>query len=82
MGVVIRNARQLQQAKEDLELLRKAWRKILAGGQEYEIENMNRVKRADLKEITRQISEHEAAIETYERYGSAGGSVKRVIPID
>lgn len=82
MGVVIRNARQLQQAKEDLELLRKAWRKILAGGQEYEIENMNRVKRADLKEITRQISEHEAAIETYERYGPAGGSVKRVIPID
>lgn len=82
MGVVIRNARQLQQAKEDLELLRKAWRKILAGGQEYEIENMNRVKRADLKEIARQISEYEAAIEAYERYGPAGGSVKRVIPID
>lgn len=82
MAVIIRNARQLQRAKEDLELLRTAWRKILAGGQEYGIENINRVRRADLKEISREISVYESAIESYERHGPSGGTVKRVVPRD
>lgn len=82
MNVVIRNAEQLKQAKEDLELLRRARRKILEGGQEYEMDGTNRMKRADLSEITRQISAYEVAIDSYERTKGAGGMSRRVIPID
>ncbi|MCX4271886.1 MAG: hypothetical protein OSJ71_06455 [Acetatifactor sp.] len=80
MNVVIRNAEQLRRAKEDLELLRKAWRKVLAGGQEYEIDNVNKMKRADLQEISKEISVYEAAIDSYERNG--GRTARRVVPID
>lgn len=82
MRVVIKNAKQLQQAKEDLELLRKAWKKILAGGQEYEIGGTNKMKRADLQEISKEISAYEEAIDTYEKHGSGRRTARRVIPID
>lgn len=82
MNVVIKNAAQLKQAKEDLELLRRAWRKILAGGQEYEINGVNRMKHASLSEIANQISAYEAAIDFYETTKGAGGTSRRVIPID
>ena len=82
MNVVIRNKEQLSQAKEDLKLLRKAWRKILAGGQEYEVEGTVRMQRANLQEISKEISAYEAAINAYELNESARGTARRVIPID
>ena len=82
MNVVIRNAEQLKQAKKKLKLLNRAWEKILAGGQEYEIGGANRMKRADLSEITKHISAYEAAVDSYERTKGAGGMSRRVIPID
>lgn len=80
MKKVIRTPEQLKQAKEELKLLRKAWEKILTGGQEYEIDT-NRMKRADLKEISEQISAYESAIDSYERHG-AKGTRRRAVPID
>lgn len=81
MHIVIKSDAQLKQAKEDLELLRKAWRKILAGGQEYEIGTAS-MKRASLAEISQEISAYESAIDSYEKHKSTGVVAKRVIPID
>ena len=81
MQVTIKNDTQLKQAKEDLELLRKARRKILTGGQEYEM-GTNRMKRASLSEISQEISAYEAAIDSYEKHKSTGVVTKRIIPID
>ena len=81
MQVTIKSDAQLKQAKEDLELLRKAWRKILVGGQEYEM-GSNRMQRANLSEISQEISAYEAAIDSYEKHKTTGAITKRVIPID
>lgn len=81
MQVTIKNDIQLKQAKEDLQLLRKAWRKILEGGQEYEM-GTNRMKRASLSEISQEISAYEVAIDSYEKHKSTGVVTKMVIPID
>ena len=55
MTVTIRNKNQLLDAKETLEDLKKARKKILLGGQAYEIGD-NKMTRASLKEISEEIN--------------------------
>lgn len=80
MGIVIKNKKQLEEAKEDLELLKKARRKILAGGQSYTM-GSNQMNRANLAEITKEISAYETAIDAYETYGTTKRRGKRVVPL-
>lgn len=79
--MTIRNREQLRRAKEDLEDLRKAKKKILSGGQAYEMDKLS-MTRANLKEINAEINDIEDAIARYEESGSTRRKVKRVIPID
>lgn len=80
MSVIIKNKSQLAEAKEDLELMKKARRKILAGGQSYTM-GPGQVNRANLAEITKEIEEYEAAIDAYETNGTSKRKGKRVIPL-
>lgn len=80
MSVIIKNKEQLAEAKEDLKLLKKARRKILAGGQSYTM-GSNQLNRASLAEITKEIAEYEAAIDAYETNGTSKRRGKRVIPL-
>ena len=75
----IRNTQQLQEAKEELEELKKAKSKILQA-QSYSIGG-NQINRASLKQISDEISELERAIDQYETYGSTKRRIKRVIPL-
>lgn len=79
MTVVIRNKQQLLEAKEDLELLRKARQKILVGGQSYTLEG-NQMNRASLKEISEEISAYEQAIDAYEQHGTSKRRSVRAVP--
>jgi len=78
--VIIKNEKQLARAKEDLELLRKAWKKILAGGQEYSTGPI-RMQKARLEEIRREIAEYENAIDAYETNGTTKRRARRAIPL-
>lgn len=79
-GSYHKNKTQLAQAKEDLELLRKAWRKILAGGQEYATGPI-KMQKARLDEIAEEISAYENAIDAYETNGTSKRRARRAIPL-
>lgn len=80
MRVVIKNAEQLQRAKEDYEALHKAWRKALLA-QSYS-ESSNQLTRASLKEIRSEMADYEAAINAYESQGNTGRRAVRAVPLD
>ena len=80
MRVIIKNAEQLRQAKEDYEALRRAWRKTLLA-QSYS-ESSNQLTRASLKELRSEMADYEAAIDAYESHGRAGRKSVRAVPID
>lgn len=80
MTVVIRNKKQLEEAKTQLALLKKAREKILGGGQSYTV-GPDQMTRADLKEISEEISAYEQAVDAYERYGTTKRRAKRVVPL-
>jgi uncharacterized protein Yka (UPF0111/DUF47 family) len=80
MTVIIRNSTQYAEAKEQLKLLKTAREKILGGGQSYQI-GPNRMERANLKEISEEISAYETAIDAYETKGTTARRAKRVVPI-
>ena len=73
MTVTIRNKNQLLDAKETLEDLKKARKKILLGGQAYEIGD-NKMTRASLKEISEEIN-------AYETRGTTKRRMARAIPL-
>jgi chromosome segregation ATPase len=79
MTKIIRNADQLAEAKAELEDLKKAKKKILQA-QSYTTE-VNQVTRANLKEVSEEISAYEQAIDAYERNGSTRRRAKRVVPV-
>jgi len=80
MRVIINNKKQLEEAKVQLGLLKKAREKILGGGQSYTI-GPGQVTRANLKEISEEISAYEQAIDAYETYGTTKRRAKRVVPL-
>lgn len=80
MRVIIRNRMQLEKAKEELSLLRDAWRRILEA-QSYTIDT-RQVNRASLKQIEAEISDYEQAIDAYETRGSTKRRVARLVPLD
>lgn len=80
MTVTIRNKNQLLDAKETLEDLKKARKKILLGGQAYEIGD-NKMTRASLKEISEEINAYERAINAYETRGTTKRRMTRAIPL-
>lgn len=80
MIVIIKNKTQLEDAKKQLRLLKKAREKILGGGQSYTVGDFQ-MERANLKEISEEISAYEQAIDTYELYGTTKRRAKRVVPL-
>jgi hypothetical protein len=81
MTVIIRNREQLADAREQLAMLKKAREKILGGGQSYQI-GPNRMERANLAEISEEISVYEAAIDAYETNGGTGRRrARRAVPV-
>ncbi len=80
MTVIIKNKTQLEDAKMQLKLLKKAREKILGGGQSYTM-GPNQMVRANLKEISEEISVYEQAIDIYESYGTTKRRAKRVVPL-
>ncbi len=79
--VIIRNQKQYEIAKEDLEEYRKARSKILRA-QSYTI-GSEQINRAQLKNIEESICVLENAIDQYERTGgSAGRRAGRAVPVD
>lgn len=80
MTVIIKNKAQLEDAKTQVKLLKKAREKILVGGQAYTF-GENQMTRASLKEISEEISAYEQAIDAYVTNGTSKRRVKRVIPL-
>ena len=80
MTVIIKNKQQFTEAKETLEDLKKARKKILLGGQSYTI-GPNQMNRANLKEISEEISAYEQAIAAYETYGTSKRRAVRAVPL-
>jgi hypothetical protein len=80
MTVVIRSKSQYDEAKKQLGLLKTAREKILGGGQSYSI-GPNRMERANLKEISDEISAYEQAIDAYESNGTTKRRARRAVPI-
>lgn len=80
MTIVIKNSKQLADAKEMLEDLKKAKKKILLAGQAYGIGGQT-MQRADLKEISEEISMYEQAIDAYESHGTTKRRVVRAVPL-
>lgn len=80
MAVIIKNDKQLLEAKETLEDLKKARKKILVGGQSYTI-GYNQMNRASLKEISEEIAAYESAIDAYETNGTSKRRVVRAVPL-
>ncbi len=80
MSVIIKNQKQLVEAKETLKELKEARRKILVGGQSYTM-GPNQMNRANFKEISEQISEYENAIDAYETYGTSKRRSARAVPL-
>lgn len=79
MKVVIKNEQQLAQAKEDLQELRGAWRRILRA-QSYTL-GSQQVNRASLRQIEAEISDYETAIDAYETRGTTKRRAGRIIPL-
>lgn len=80
MAVIIKNKSQLLEAKETLEDLKRARKKILVGGQSYTM-GPNQMNRASLKEISTEIEAYESAIDAYETYGTSKRRTVRAVPI-
>lgn len=80
MAVIIKNNKQLLEAKETLSDLKKARKKILAGGQSYSIESLQ-ISRASLREISEEIAAYESAIDAYETYGTSKRRAARAVPL-
>lgn len=80
MTVTITNKKQLMDAKEALEDLKRARKKILGGGQSYTL-GPNQMTRANLKEISEEIAAYEQAIDAYEKNGTTKRRTVRVIPL-
>lgn len=80
MAVIIKNKEQLLEAKETLEDLKRARKKILVGGQSYTI-GPNQMNRASLKEISAEIEAYESAIDAYETYGTSKRRTVRAVPL-
>ena len=80
MTVIIKNKQQLMDAKETLQDLKKARKKILVGGQSYTI-GENQMNRASLSEISKEIEAYEAAIDAYETRGTSKRRAARVVPL-
>ena len=80
MTVVIKNKNQLKEARETLEDLKRARKKILAGGQSYTM-GPNQMNRASLKEISEEISAYEQAIDAYETHGTSKRRAVRAVPL-
>lgn len=80
MTVIIKNNKQLLEAKETLADLKKARKKILAGAQSYTI-GPNQISRASLKEISEEIVAYESAIDAYETYGTSKRRAARAVPL-
>lgn len=80
MTVVIKNNKQLTEAKEMLAELKKAKLKILAAGQSYSIGGQT-MNRASLKEISEEISAYEQAIDAYETHGTTKRRSVRAVPL-
>lgn len=82
MSVIIKNKEQLQEAKETLEDLKKARKKILVGGQSYTAaSNQLSLSRVDFAELSREIKAYEAAIDAYETHGSSSRRTVRAVPL-
>ena len=81
MAVIIKNKQQLQEAKETLNDLKKARKKILVGGQSYTTAENMTINRANLTEIAREIEAYESAIDAYETYGSSKRRIVRAVPL-
>lgn len=77
---VIKNDKQLQEAYETLEDLKKARKKILVGGQSYTV-GANQMNRANLAEIAREIEAYETAIDAYETRGTSKRRTVRAVPL-
>lgn len=80
MTVVIKNSTQLAEAKEMLEDLKKAKKKILLAGQAYGIGGQT-MTRASLKEVSEEINAYEQAIDAYETYGTSKRRTVRAVPL-
>lgn len=80
MTVTITNKKQLMDAKEALEDLKRARKKILVGGQSYTL-GPNQMTRASLKEISEEIAAYEQAIDACEKNGTTKRRTVRVIPL-
>ncbi len=81
MAVIIKNEKQLQEAYETLNDLKKARKKILVGGQSYTTAENMTINRANLAEIAREIEAYESAIDAYETHGSSKRRVVRAVPL-
>lgn len=77
--MIIRNAKELQQAKEDYEALHEAWRKALLA-QSYS-QGSDQVSRASLNELHKQMQEYKTAIGIYESNGSSRRRTGRFVPL-
>lgn len=75
----IKSREQLLEAKQELAELKKAKSKILEA-QSYSI-GTSQLTRADLKEISEQISVYENAINDFETRGTGRRRTKRVVPL-
>lgn len=80
MAVIIRNNAQLQEAKETLEDLKRARKKILVGGQSYAVGG-NQMNRVGFAEVSREIEAYETAIDAYEAHGSTKRRTVRAVPL-
>ncbi len=80
MTVTITNKKQLAEAEETLEDLKKARKKILGGGQSYSI-GSNQMIRASLKEISEEISVYEQAINAFKTNGTTKRRTVRAVPL-
>ena len=80
MAVIIKNDRQLLEAKETLQDLKKARKKILVGGQSYAL-GENQMKRANFSEISREIEAYETAIDAYETRRTSKRRAARAVPL-
>ena len=80
MTVVIKNSKQLAEAKEMLAELKKAKMKLLGAGQSYGLAGQT-MHRANLKEISYEIGVYEQAIDAYESHGTTKRRSVRAIPL-
>lgn len=80
MAIIIKNNKQLIDAQETLEDLKKARKKILVGGQSYTV-GTNQMSRASLAELSREIEAYEVAIDAYESNGTSKRRTVRAVPL-